>query len=80
MDDMDSRIRRAIEQSAAAEAASLLERLRAAAAADRVADGEKGRLDVGHEGRFLDAPGGSHTLRSEAVSQPNPAEVRLRKP
>lgn len=75
MDDMDSRIRRAIEQSAAAEVDSLLERLRAAAAADRVADGEKGRLDVGHEGRFLDAPGGSHTLRSETASQPGPREL-----
>lgn len=55
MGDMDSRIRRAIEQSATAEAASVLAKLRSMAAADRVADGDKGRLDAGHTGWFLDA-------------------------
>jgi len=40
MDDMDARIRRAIEQSAAAEAASLLARLRSTAAADQLAVGQ----------------------------------------
>jgi hypothetical protein len=39
MDDMDSRIRRAIEQSAAAEAASLLARLRSTKAGDQLAVG-----------------------------------------
>lgn len=78
MGDMDSRIRHAIEQSAAAEAASLLERLRSTVAADRVADGDKGRLDAGHRGGFLDASGESHTLQSEAVSRLN--GVRPRKP
>lgn len=42
MDDMDSRIRRAIEQSAEAEADSLMERLRFTVAADQLADGHGG--------------------------------------
>lgn len=80
MGDMDSRIRRAIEQSAAAEVDSLLERLRSTGAADRVADGEKGRLDAGHRGRFLDPSCESPTLQSETGSQPDPMGLRPRKP
>lgn len=80
MGDMDSRTRRAIEQSAAAEAASLLARLRSTGAADRVAVGDQGPLDAGHRGRFLDASRDSLKLQSEAVSRPNPMEVRPRKP
>ena len=71
MDDIDARIRRAIEQSAAAEVAWLLERLRSMGAADLVADGGKGRLDAGQIARFLDAPRESHKLQSEAASQPD---------
>lgn len=46
MGDMDSRIRRAIEQSAAAEVDSLLERLRCTAADNQPADGDKDRLEA----------------------------------
>lgn len=69
MGDMDSRIRRAIEQSAAAEVDSLLDRLRSTGAADRVADGDQGRL--GQKERFLDASRESHKLQSEALSRPD---------
>ena len=76
MDDMDSRIRRAIEQSAAAEADSLLARLRSTGAGDRGADGDKGRLDAGQTGRSLDASGGSHLLQP----LPDPKGLRPHKP
>jgi hypothetical protein len=80
MGDMDSRIRRAIEQSAAAEAASLLARLRSTAAGGQLAGGDKARLDGGFTGRFFDTPRESPKLPSEAVTQPNRAGVRPRKP
>ena len=70
MGDMDSRIRRAIEQSAAAEAASLLARLRSTARADGVAVGDKGRLDAGHTAASLDASREPHK-QTEAVSRPD---------
>ena len=80
MGDMDARTWRAIEQSAEAEAASLLTKLRSMAAADRVADGDRGRPDAGHSGGSLDASRESHELQSEAVLRRNPGAVTPRKP
>jgi hypothetical protein len=76
MGDMDSRIRRAMEQSAAAEAASLLARLRSTAAHNQLALGDKDRLEAGHRGRLLDISRASHELKSD----PEPKGLGTRKP